>query len=205
MLFIQYLAMLLFIEATTLDVFYTLDLETLELLNGSRLVLFDVVLLFLTDTAYAIGALLPVCFYVAGYFRKDKNLKLKAVQYVLAMGLTVLIVGTLKYAVDRPRPFLNSTTITQLAETGSPSFPSGHTACAVTAAVTLALMVRNNLFRAVVLAWALLIAYSRLALGVHYPSDVLTSVLLGTLAAILTDYAFRKHLLESPLVRRLGF
>ncbi|MEJ8802077.1 phosphatase PAP2 family protein [Pontibacter sp. H249] len=197
------LVVLLFTQAALLDVFYSLDLQVLELLHGSRLALVDFMLLFLTDTAYAIGVLVPISLYLAGYIWKDKALKFKAVQYVFAMALNVLIVGTLKYSVDRPRPFLNNATITQLAEADSSSFPSGHTAFAFTAAVTLALMFHSNLFRGVVLVWALLIAYSRLALGVHYPSDVLASVLLGSLAAVLTGYSFRKHMLVSPIIRRL--
>jgi len=201
MLLFSYLLALLFTEAATPVTLYSLDLQVLEWLHGGRLDMLDDLLLFLTDTAYALGALVPVCLYLAGYIEKNKVWKIRAVQYIFAMALNVLIVGTLKYSVDRPRPFLDNATVTQLAEASSPSFPSGHTAFAFTAAVALALMFRSNLFRAVLLGWALLIAYSRLALGVHYPSDVAASVLLGTLAALLTAYSFRKY----PNTSKLGF
>ena len=172
---------------------YGLDAAALEYLNGSRITHLDFLLQLVTLTAYGLGALVPVGLYAAGHLKRLVWFKLRAFQFAGAMGLNVLLVATLKYAVDRPRPFVAGHAVVQLAEAASPSFPSGHTAFAFTAAVALILMFPHRWLRLLVLAWALLVAYSRLALGVHYPSDVLASVLIGSASAVLAGYAFRQH------------
>jgi undecaprenyl-diphosphatase len=63
------------------------------------------------------------------------------------------------------------------------SFPSGHTATSVAAAVALGILLPR--FRRVFAALALLIAVSRIVLGMHYPSDVLAGALVGLAAARL--------------------
>ncbi|PRY04295.1 undecaprenyl-diphosphatase [Pontibacter ummariensis] len=175
------------------DIFTYLDLYTLEILNDSRLTALDIFLISLTTTAYGVGLLVPICIYLTGHFRKMLLLKLKAFQYMFAMCLNVLFVGTLKYTINRPRPFVSHDTIKQLVDVSSPSFPSGHTAFVFTAAVSIWIMFRDVRLRGFLFVWTLLVAYSRLALGVHYPSDVLGSIVLGTTAAWMADFVFQNH------------
>ena len=72
----------------------------------------------------------------------------------------------------------------------SPSFPSGHTAAAF---VSAAVIFHSYRF-AGILAYitAALIAYSRLYLFVHYPTDILGGILLGTTVAYLIVKALEK-------------
>lgn len=62
------------------------------------------------------------------------------------------------------------------------SFPSGHTAAAVVIATLVSYFF--PLLTPPVFAWALLVGFSRIFLGVHYPTDVLASLLLGFLCAL---------------------
>jgi len=86
---------------------------------------------------------------------------------------------TMKLVVQRPRPQLSSSAI---ATPTSFSFPSGHTAFACALVIALLLTLRDWRLRWV--AWllgvvvVLLVAWSRMYLGVHFPTDVLASVLL---------------------------
>lgn len=66
------------------------------------------------------------------------------------------------------------------------SFPSGHTAASFTA--VFALYFRGARLWKPALVMALLIAFSRLYLYVHYPSDILAGVLLGAAAAWCAIY-----------------
>jgi len=65
----------------------------------------------------------------------------------------------------------------------SPSFPSSH--AANMAAMATLFSFRHPRWKAVFIGLAVLIAYSRIAVGVHYPSDVLAGALVGTACACL--------------------
>jgi undecaprenyl-diphosphatase len=87
-----------------------------------------------------------------------------------------------KHLFDRARPFIRDTEVAPLIKTpSSSSFPSGHSATAAAGAITLS-AAYPALAPAFVLA-ALLVALSRIYLGVHYPFDVLAGFLIGTATA----------------------
>jgi undecaprenyl-diphosphatase len=105
---------------------------------------------------------------------------LALLQLGLALLLAAIVVdNVLKPAVHRERPYV---AVPQIAVIGGKpddySFPSGHAGTSFAGATTLA-----GLFPAWRVAWwtlALLIAYSRVYLGVHYPLDVIAGAAIGT-------------------------
>ena len=64
------------------------------------------------------------------------------------------------------------------------SFPSGHTIASFEAAVV---MLKNRKLGIPAMILAVLISFSRLYLYVHYPTDVIASVILGTIFALIGD------------------
>lgn len=60
-------------------------------------------------------------------------------------------------------------------------FVSAHAANAFSFAVFSSLLFRNRIYSLFIFPWALLIAYTRIYLGVHYPGDILGGALLGGL------------------------
>jgi membrane-associated phospholipid phosphatase len=92
-------------------------------------------------------------------------------------------------------------------ETGSNSFPSGHTAFAVALAFALYFLVRGTRW-GVITAWAgavlaVVVAWSRIYIGVHYPSDVVASFLATSAAVIVLAGLWNRY---SPRVfARLPF
>lgn len=105
---------------------------------------------------------------------------------------TILGEGILKNIIQRPRPFLQMPDISLLiTKPTSYSFPSGHTASSFAVAGIIFSTVKKFGIHAIVLAS--LIAFSRMYLFVHYPSDVLGGILLGLLSSkiVLTVYKSR--------------
>ena len=119
-----------------------------------------------------------------------------AMALALCMGL-VLCNLTLKPLVGRIRPFDYQlqhfgAAIPLLIEAPTDfSFPSGHTIASFEAATVLLLQSRKWGIPAMILA--ALIAFSRLYLYVHYPTDVLTSVVLGILLALFANQIVNKR------------
>lgn len=93
--------------------------------------------------------------------------------------------AVIKNIICRPRPFAADPSITLLTDLpgGVYSFPSGHSNAAGAAAMILSLKDK----RAGAAAWtfALLMAFSRVFLAVHYPSDVIAGLIFGALCAFI--------------------
>ncbi|QIG43657.1 phosphatase PAP2 family protein [Nocardioides anomalus] len=103
--------------------------------------------------------------------------------WLLALTLLEAVVAPAsKLLLDRARPSW-ADPITVL---GSASYPSGHATAAATTAVALAFVVRRAAVRWCAGGVALLVAASRVFLGVHYLSDVAGGLLLGALLASAT-------------------
>ncbi len=115
--------------------------------------------------------------------------------FVMALSLIFgLLVGnlTLKPLVARPRPYSIDTDVKLLIDGLSDySFPSGHTLACFEAAVSL-LVCRYKKAGAAALVAAFLVAFSRVYLYVHYPTDVIAGAVLGTIFAFVSCYIVNK-------------
>jgi membrane-associated phospholipid phosphatase len=116
---------------------------------------------------------------------------------VIAAG-SALLPFVVKLIVARPRP-----TIEHLSHLSSLSFPSEHTTQAAAIYLTIAIMLSQRLAR----GWretavsfgvliALAVAWSRVYLGVHYPTDVIAGLLLGWSWALLVFHWARPKLIQ---------
>lgn len=105
----------------------------------------------------------------------------------LLIGLVVCNL-TLKPLIARPRPYTVRTDVIMLVEALSDySFPSGHTVAAFEAATVM--MIRHRKVGIAFLVLAILIAFSRLYLFVHYPTDVLAGAVLGIASGVAAALA----------------
>jgi undecaprenyl-diphosphatase len=99
-----------------------------------------------------------------------------AVSWILAEGA--------KFLFNRARPFISDTEIAPLIKTpSSSSFPSGHAATAAAGAITLSAV--YPAFASALVLSDVIVALSRVYLGVHYPFDVLAGLLIGTATAVV--------------------
>lgn len=101
-----------------------------------------------------------------------------------------LLTLALKLVSDRPRPFEEVPGVDPLiGGTVAGSFPSGHAATSFAGAVVLGYLFRRGLAPFLLLAVA--VAWSRVYVGVHYPSDVLVGAALGLAVGLVAVSALR--------------
>jgi undecaprenyl-diphosphatase len=99
----------------------------------------------------------------------------------LALGVGLLI----SHAVNRPRPFVEDPGAVHLfaRHVADAGFPSDHATASF--AIAVAILLRNRRYGILALVMAAGLAVGRVAIGVHFPSDVAAGALLGTLAALV--------------------
>jgi membrane-associated phospholipid phosphatase len=111
------------------------------------------------------------------------------------------LAGLGKLIVDRPRPFeVGEGTEPLLHGIIGSSMPSGHAATSFAGAVILTYLLPRAAPYVFVLAVA--ISFSRIYVGVHYPSDVLAGAALGAFVALTALGAFRLRRRISGVPRR---
>ena len=113
----------------------------------------------------------------------------------LLIGLVVCSL-VLKPLIARPRPCWLDTSVQLLIDVPQDySFPSGHTLAAFTSAFIL--MYRKSKLSFIALPLAVLIAFSRMYLYVHFPSDVLGGIITAAVIAAAVIYFERKNSADS--------
>jgi membrane-associated phospholipid phosphatase len=99
-----------------------------------------------------------------------------AIFFMLSDSLNVI----LKYVFQHPRPFDLNPSL-KLAQADGYGLPSGHSQLSVTAWGAIAIRIKKLWFWIVAIVIMLLIAFSRIYLGVHFPTDVFAGWLLGAI------------------------
>ena len=122
--------------------------------------------------------------------KKGRNVAILA---IIALILSSVVVGLLKYSIAEPRPFVTLQNVKLLTDSTLgyyASFPSGHTASSFAFAVVVGLKYKIKSFGNLrliypLLVYAMIVGFSRIYIGVHYPIDVLFGALIGIICAII--------------------
>lgn len=162
-----------------------MDLWLLQVLNGFAALWdgFEDIFEFLANEAELMFVMLLGVVFLA----RGKYASVKSRHGVVAAGLSALLGLAIAHLIsgswDRPRPYeAHADVHLFVAPSGDPSFPSDHATAAF--AIAFALFLRSRRVGWVALTMAGLVSISRIAVGVHYPSDVVAGALIGTLAAL---------------------
>jgi membrane-associated phospholipid phosphatase len=137
------------------------------------------VLLFLSNTNEIVNIGLPAGLFIGGVIAHDKEMRQNSLYMASSSAVSFLLTFALKHAVKRPRPFMSNLSIVPVYRAREYSFPSGHTSSSFSTATSVALAYPKWYFIAPAFIWAGSVSYSRMYLGVHYPSDVAAGAVLG--------------------------
>lgn len=179
-----------------------IDRQLLLFFNGSHSLFFDALMYVLTS------GFTWICLYVSLLYLVIKNNETMG-QVMLVVGCAVACVvlsgGVSDYIIKPLVGRLRPTTCpelryvvdtVQMYRPGGYSFFSSHAANTVSLLVFFSLLVRNARFIMAMAVWSLVNCYTRLYLGVHYPTDVLVGMLwgggIGLLAYMFYSWCYNK-------------
>ncbi|MCZ2290757.1 MAG: phosphatase PAP2 family protein [Burkholderiales bacterium] len=127
----------------------------------------------------------------------------QALRALAAMALAAVIARFFKDLAHVPRPFMLGIGHAWLPHAGSAGFPSSHSSVAFAFATCAALTPgAHSVARTAFFLLAALVAWSRVALGLHFPSDVCIGAVVGTMSALLVQWLGARDLLSSLHLRR---
>ena len=135
---------------------------------------------FVSNANNYVNAGIPVGVLVDGLIRNDDRTKRNGLYMATSTAATYLLNLAIKQLVRRPRPFLTDTRLVPVYRPGEFSFPSGHTSSVFSMATSLSRAYSKWYVIAPSYLWAAGVGYSRMYLGVHYPTDVAAGAVLGT-------------------------
>jgi len=166
-----------------------LDVRILRSIHSSEALPADPIFQFISDSHVFVIAGTPLAMGATALLTHNDQLLNQTIELGTATALNLGMTLLLKYSVNRDRPYTTYSDIVPKSTEGSPSFPSGHTSSSFATATSLSLMFPKWYVIAPSFIWAGSVGYSRLYLGVHYPSDVAAGALLGASSAWLTHKA----------------
>jgi membrane-associated phospholipid phosphatase len=171
-----------------------LDIEILRAINSPQALPSDGFFRVMSNSDIYVITITPIA---AGVFELTKGND-KSLHHVTSIvGATIFNLGIttgLKYVADRTRPFVTYPDIVNKSgkKCNDPSFPSGHTSTSFALATSLSLEYPKWYVIAPAYAYAGTVAYSRMHLGVHYPTDVLAGAIIGSGCAYLSHIVNKK-------------
>lgn len=166
-----------------------IDFNILKQVNSNRNKALDPTFKAITNSAIPISIATPVVLYSIGMIQKDSLIKKKAVFVGETFLVSAFITLASKQIIKRERPYNRYLELDPVVFENSYSMPSGHTSSAFATATSLSLAYPKWYVIAPSFIWAGSVGYSRMHLGVHYPSDVLIGALVGSGSAFLTHKA----------------
>ena len=167
--------------------------------------IFNVVMPLLTNFGSLIAwSLVCVLIFIFG----GQYGKKVAIIGLLALFLSSAAVLVLKYVIAEPRPFLVLNHVHLLTTENDYSFPSGHAAASFAAAVAIgkkySFIIKGKSYKLIypLMAFAAVIGFSRVYIGVHYPLDVIFGAGIGIISA-LAVVRFEKKILNFIGLKRI--
>lgn len=176
----------------------SIDIEIFKMLNAHYNAYFDQFMWLVSSRL----AWIPMCFALLWVIFRNNWRNGVAALIFIAITITLcdqIASGIIKHAVERLRPS-RTEELMSIVHTvngyigGKYGFVSSHAANSFGVAMLLSLLIKDKVFTWLMFAWALILSYSRIYLGVHFPGDILGGFVVGFVVVAVLYKIYRKLL-----------
>ncbi|MGG0657101.1 undecaprenyl-diphosphatase [Rummeliibacillus pycnus] len=177
-----------------------MNYELFQQINGlaGHSKLLDDLMIFLSNSVPYVVVLLLLFLWFIGNKQKGIEIRYTALYAVFSSAIALFINAIIHMIYYHPRPFVAHHVHKLVPHAADSSFVSDH--AVLVFAIAWTLLLRNTRGKYIVLLWATMVGLSRVYVGVHYPFDVIGSIVLSFATSSLVIYFSNK--LE-PLVQLL--
>lgn len=163
-----------------------LDVSMLRKINKDEHPKWDKTMRITSASVVPVMIASPATLYLTGYLNHDQPMMRNGVKTAVAIGFNQLLTTSLKISIQRKRPYDQyPNDIVKRTSVHGYSFPSGHTSTAFATATALTLSTKKWYVAVPAYAYACGVGYSRMRLGVHFPTDVLGGMVVGIGSSLL--------------------
>lgn len=167
-----FLLLSIFLSATAHSQKKSLDYSILRSIAKTRTPEKNAFFKFISKYNNPVCLAAPASLFITGLIKNDVQMKRSSLYVTESIASASLVNLILKKIFKRKRPYINDPTFIAVVPARNESFPSGHTAEAFSMASSMTFAYSKWYVIVPTFAWASLIAYARMYLGVHYPTDV---------------------------------
>ena len=174
-----------------------MDASGFQLINNlaGKVPWLDILMILSAKYLPIVFAVALIILYLTFRANRQRVAVLAAISTLTALG----IAQSIAFLYPRPRPYLTHVAHLLIERSNDPSFPSDH----ATFSFAIATMVwqYNRKIGVILMGLAVLVGFSRVYVGTHYPMDVIGGAALGITVSLVIDHIARRNKIHALLDR----